>query len=218
MLVASSSEVYGNHPRGRSLCRRTPSGSTARRPPSGGPTPTRRRSTSSSPWRCTRSAGLRCVIARLFNTVGPRQNSQYGNVIPRFVQRAARRRAARGPRGRHADALLLPRLGRGAGAGGPDGGAGGERRDLQRRLDRAVTIRELAERMIDAADQLVRARVRTLRGGLRGRYRRGDVPAQPAIDKIAATIGWRPSISLDEILGELIPAARREEPAPTTNA
>ena len=28
------------------------------------------------------------VIARLFNTVGPRQNSQYGNVVPRFVQRA----------------------------------------------------------------------------------------------------------------------------------
>src|SRR5437867_3608282 len=32
--------------------------------------------------------GLNCVIARLFNTVGPRQNSRYGNVIPRFVQRA----------------------------------------------------------------------------------------------------------------------------------
>src|SRR5207248_5495453 len=32
--------------------------------------------------------GLDCVIARLFNTVGPRQSGQYGMVIPRFVSRA----------------------------------------------------------------------------------------------------------------------------------
>ena len=31
---------------------------------------------------------LDCVIARLFNTVGPRQSGQYGMVIPRFVERA----------------------------------------------------------------------------------------------------------------------------------
>ena len=32
--------------------------------------------------------GLDCVIARLFNTVGPRQSGQYGMVIPSFVQAA----------------------------------------------------------------------------------------------------------------------------------
>ncbi|MEB3369187.1 NAD-dependent epimerase/dehydratase family protein [Saccharopolyspora mangrovi] len=32
--------------------------------------------------------GLRAVIARLFNTVGPGQNSRYGMVIPRFVEQA----------------------------------------------------------------------------------------------------------------------------------
>lgn len=32
--------------------------------------------------------GLSVVIARLFNTVGPRQTGQYGMVIPRFVERA----------------------------------------------------------------------------------------------------------------------------------
>lgn len=32
--------------------------------------------------------GLPVVIARLFNTVGPRQTGQYGMVIPRFVERA----------------------------------------------------------------------------------------------------------------------------------
>ncbi|MEW6744743.1 MAG: NAD-dependent epimerase/dehydratase family protein, partial [Planctomycetota bacterium] len=32
--------------------------------------------------------GLSTVIARLFNTVGPRQSSRYGMVLPRFVQQA----------------------------------------------------------------------------------------------------------------------------------
>ena len=32
--------------------------------------------------------GLPVVVARLFNTVGPRQTGQYGMVIPRFVERA----------------------------------------------------------------------------------------------------------------------------------
>ena len=48
VLVASSSEVYGNHPEDVSARSRTPSGSTGRRRRSGGPTRTRRRSTSSS--------------------------------------------------------------------------------------------------------------------------------------------------------------------------
>ena len=32
--------------------------------------------------------GLNVVIARFFNTIGPRQTGQYGMVVPRFVQRA----------------------------------------------------------------------------------------------------------------------------------
>ena len=35
-----------------------------------------------------RERGLRAAIARLFNTVGPRQTGHYGMVIPRFVQQA----------------------------------------------------------------------------------------------------------------------------------
>ncbi len=34
--------------------------------------------------------GLPVVVARLFNTVGPRQTGQYGMVVPRFVERALR--------------------------------------------------------------------------------------------------------------------------------
>ncbi|MBW8034292.1 MAG: NAD-dependent epimerase/dehydratase family protein [Planctomycetes bacterium] len=32
--------------------------------------------------------GLEVVVARLFNTIGPRQTGQYGMVVPRFVERA----------------------------------------------------------------------------------------------------------------------------------
>jgi len=32
--------------------------------------------------------GLEVIVARLFNTIGPRQVGQYGMVVPRFVQRA----------------------------------------------------------------------------------------------------------------------------------
>ena len=34
--------------------------------------------------------GLPIIIARLFNTIGPRQQGRYGMVVPRFVQAAAR--------------------------------------------------------------------------------------------------------------------------------
>jgi UDP-glucose 4-epimerase len=37
-----------------------------------------------------RTHGLKVIIARLFNTVGPRQTGAYGMVIPRFVSQALR--------------------------------------------------------------------------------------------------------------------------------
>src|SRR5690606_14656063 len=35
-----------------------------------------------------RERGLRCVVVRLFNTVGPRQRGCYGMVLPTFVGQA----------------------------------------------------------------------------------------------------------------------------------
>src|SRR5215210_1943183 len=84
VLIASSSEVYGDHREERPLHeddRRVY-----------GPTTERR-------WLYADSKAmdeflalayhqerrLDCVIGRLFNTVGPRQSGQYGMVIPRFV-------------------------------------------------------------------------------------------------------------------------------------
>ena len=87
VLIASSSEVYGDHREERPLRehdRRVYGPVTERR------------------WLYADSKAmdeflalgfhqereLDCVIARFFNTVGPRQQGQYGMVIPRFAGRA----------------------------------------------------------------------------------------------------------------------------------
>src|SRR5438132_2987517 len=87
VLIASSSEVYGDHREERPLQeqdRRVYGPVTERR------------------WLYADSKAmdeflalafhqereLDCVIARFFNTVGPRQQGQYGMVIPRFIERA----------------------------------------------------------------------------------------------------------------------------------
>ena len=87
VLVASTSEVYGDH---RS---QTPLEENARR--IYGPTTARRWAYADSKamdeflaLAYHQESGLDCVIARLFNTVGPRQSGQYGMVIPTFVGRA----------------------------------------------------------------------------------------------------------------------------------
>ena len=40
-----------------------------------------------------RTNGLKVTIARLFNTIGPRQTGTYGMVVPRFVSQALRNEA-----------------------------------------------------------------------------------------------------------------------------
>ena len=87
VLIASSSEVYGDHREERPLeegDRRVY-----------GPTTEKRWLYADSKAMDEHLAlsyhlerGLDAVIVRLFNTVGPRQSGQYGMVIPRFVERA----------------------------------------------------------------------------------------------------------------------------------
>ncbi|MGH2995535.1 MAG: NAD-dependent epimerase/dehydratase family protein, partial [Gaiellaceae bacterium] len=87
VLVASTSEVYGDHRA------ETPLPEDSRRVY--GPTTVRRWAYADSKamdellaLAYHQERGLDCVIARLFNTVGPRQTGTYGMVIPRFVERA----------------------------------------------------------------------------------------------------------------------------------
>ena len=89
VLVASTSEVYGDH---QSL---DPLPETARR--IYGPTTVNRWGYAASKaldeflsLAYCEERGLDVVVARLFNTVGPRQTGFYGMVIPSFVERALR--------------------------------------------------------------------------------------------------------------------------------
>src|SRR5207247_938010 len=87
VLVASSSEVYGDHREERPLSEED------RR--IYGPTTEKRWLYADSKAMDEHLAlsyhlerGLDAVVVRLFNTVGPRQRGQYGMVIPRFVDAA----------------------------------------------------------------------------------------------------------------------------------
>ena len=51
---------------------------------------------------------LPVIVVRLFNTVGPRQSSRYGMVLPNFVRRALARRADHRARRRHARRAASP--------------------------------------------------------------------------------------------------------------
>src|SRR5207249_4456449 len=99
VLIASTSEVYGDHREEKPLSE------DARR--IYGPTTARRWAYADSKamdeflaLAYAQERGLDCVIARLSNTVGPRQSGQYRMLIPRFAENAL----AGNPPEIHADA------------------------------------------------------------------------------------------------------------------
>jgi UDP-glucose 4-epimerase len=206
-LVASSSEVYGDHREERPLAEED------RRVY--GPTTERR-------WLYADSKAideflalayhqerqLDCVVVRLFNTVGPRQSGQYGMVIPRFVQAAL------------------------AGAPLEVHGDGTQTRSFCHVSDTIRAIKGLIDakdisgeifnvgssdrvRIIDLAE-----RVLAMTGSsselhfiphedVYGLGIEDVLHREPAIDKIGAAIGWRPSLDLDRILADVIDWTRR---------
>jgi UDP-glucose 4-epimerase len=217
VLVASSSEVYGDH-----VAENLPLREDARR--IYGPTTAKRWAYADTKAMDEFLAlarheeeGLTCVIARLFNTVGPRQSGRYGNVIPRFVQAALAGR----PLEIHGDGTQtrcfchVSDIVRGLAGLMAEPATSGEIFNVG--STESVTIRELAERVIRATDsssELVFVPYNEVYAhGIEEMFQR-----MPAIDKIEAAIGWRPSLSLDQILAELISQARREELVPTANA
>jgi UDP-glucose 4-epimerase len=206
VLVASTSEVYGDHREERPLVeddRRVY-----------GPTTQKR-------WLYADSKAideflalalhqereLDCVIVRLFNTVGPRQSGQYGMVIPRFVRNALA-----------GDALEIH-------------GDGTQTRSFCHVQD---TIRALKALMDDASisGEIFNVgsteRISILELADRVRARTGSESAtvfvpyeevyglgiedtlhrEPAIGKIDAAIGWRPTRGLDDIIGDVVDYTR----------
>jgi len=148
---------------------------------------------------------LPIIITRLFNTVGPRQTGQYGMVLPRFIAAAQSGKPLRvygdGQQTRcfcHVQDTVeaLMRLQSCPAAYGQIFNVGSEEE---------ITIRHLADRVIKtlgskSAVQLV-PYSEAYEPGFDDMRRR-----KPVIEKLAATVGFRPRIGLQQII-ELTAAA-----------
>jgi UDP-glucose 4-epimerase len=202
VLIASSSEVYGDHREERPL------GEDDRRVY--GPVTERR-------WLYADSKAmdeflalgfhderdLDCVIARFFNTVGPRQQGQYGMVIPRFAGRAL----AGEPLEVHGDGLqtrsfchvqdtirAVYGLMSAEHISGEIFNVGSAER---------VRIIDLAHRVLEltgSQSELTFIPHEEVYGlGIEDVLHR-----EPSIEKIRAAIGWQPTRNLDEILRDVV--------------
>jgi UDP-glucose 4-epimerase len=211
VLIASTSEVYGDHRTERPLAE------SERR--IYGPTTTRRWAYAESKamdefhaLAYHQERGLDCVIVRLFNTVGPRQSGQYGMVIPRFVERAL----AGEPLEIHGDGTqtrcfchvadtirALKGLMEADGVSGEIFNVGSQER---------IRILDLAQRVLDATgstSELVFVPYDEVYGqGIEDMYHR-----VPSTEKIAGATGWRPTLELDQILRDVIGSRGTDQPA-----
>jgi nucleoside-diphosphate-sugar epimerase len=201
VLIASTSEVYGDHRD------ETPLEETARRVY--GPTTQKR-------WAYADSKAmdefltlahhhehqLDCVIVRLFNTVGPRQSGQYGMVIPRFVQRSL----ANAPLEIHGDGTQTRcfchvRDTIRALAGLMDGESSGEIFNVG--STHRITILELADRiraLTDSSSELTFVPYEKVYDqGIEDMLHR-----MPSIAKVNAAIGWQPERDLESILADVV--------------
>ena len=206
VLVASTSEVYGD--------RREPEALSEESLRMYGPTTARRWAYAESKaldeflaLAYHQERGLDCVIARLFNTVGPRQSGEYGMVIPRFIGAAIAGR----PLEIHGDGTqtrcfchvqdTIRAL-----AGLMDA------RELSGEIfnigsTERVTIGDLAQRVLELTGS--RARIEYVPyGEVYGQGIEDMLHRQPSIDKISAAIGWRPTRALDEILADVLRTTR----------
>jgi UDP-glucose 4-epimerase len=214
VLIASTSEVYGDHRE------ETPLSELSRR--IYGPTTQRRWAYADSKAMDEflalahhQERGLDVVIARLFNTVGPRQSGQYGMVIPRFVQSALAGTPLEvfgdGTQTRcfcHVEDTI---------------------RALQGLMDKPsssgeiynigstekVRIIDLAQRVLDLTDSRSELSFvpfdQVYGGGIEDTLHR-----VPAIEKIGTAIGWQPTRELDEILADVIEHVRTAPPLPVS--
>jgi UDP-glucose 4-epimerase len=210
VLVASSSEVYGDHREQRPLTE------SARRVY--GPTTEKRWAYADSKaldeflalaYHHDRS--LDCVVARLFNTVGPRQAGRYGMVIPRFVERALKGEPLEiygdGTQTRcfchvedvvralvglmeHADSGEIYNVGSTAGI---------------RILDLATKVLELTG---SASEFVYVPYEKVYETGIEDMLNR-----IPATEKVRAAIGWEPELDLDRILADVVEQYRAAEQA-----
>lgn len=147
--------------------------------------------------------GLPVVIGRFFNVVGPRQVGNYGMVIPRFVEAALSGRPLTvyddGEQVRcfaHVAEVVRCVVGL------------MERDDLPHRLynigsDEPVSIRQLAERVIELVDPALSIEYVPYREAYGHDFE--DVRRRvPIIDRLQETLGFKPQTPLDDILKDII--------------
>ncbi|MEA2231784.1 MAG: UDP-glucose 4-epimerase [Solirubrobacteraceae bacterium] len=144
------------------------------------------------------------VIARLFNTVGPRQTGRYGMVVPRFVGQALAGRALTV----HGDGTqtrcfchvgdvvraLVDLMTIGEPAYGEVFNIGSQEE---------ISILSLAERVRELAGSDSQIRLIAYDEAYEAGFE--DMPRRlPDIAKIQRTLGWTPTRSLDEILADVV--------------
>ncbi len=151
-------------------------------------------------------AGLPVVVARLFNTVGPRQSGDHGMVLPRFVQQAIRGEPitvyGSGAQTRcfgHvaevvralADLVHAP-------------GCAGRVFNVGSTVETTVgELAELVKRVTGSASPIVQVPFDTV-------FPTGfvDPPRRlPCLDRLRQAIGWVPSASIESIVAELVELA-----------
>jgi UDP-glucose 4-epimerase len=155
----------------------------------------------------SQESGLEVVIARLFNTVGPRQTGQYGMVVPRFVQKALKNEPIEvygtGTQSRCfcyvgdvVEALM-----------GLMGSAKATGNVFNVGTMEEITICDLADRVIE----LTGSRSRKVYVDYKTAYGRemdDMMRRMPCIDRIRKTIGWQPKTKLDQTLKTIIGSLR----------
>ena len=207
VLIASTSEVYGDHREEVELAE------DARR--IYGPTTQRRWAYADSKamdeflaLAYHQERRLDCVIVRLFNTVGPRQSGRYGMVIPNFVSRAL----AGAPIEIHGDGnqtrcfCHVADTVRALTGVMDDRSTSGEIFNVG--STERISILELAERvkqLTGSASELAFVPYeRVYEQGIEDMLHR-----IPAIGKIRDAIGWAPERSLAQILDDAVAYAQR---------
>lgn len=151
--------------------------------------------------------GWPVVVARLFNTVGPRQTGQHGMVLPRFVAQALRGEPltvyGSGEQTRcfahvHEVVRALADLAEAPGAPGAVYNVG---------CDAETSVAELAE----LVRELAGSTAPIVRVPLASVFPPGfaDPPRRrPCLQRLRAAIGWAPSIPLRAIVAELVALGR----------
>jgi len=158
-------------------------------------------------WRQYR---LPCVVARFFNVVGPRQTGRYGMVLPRLVDRAL---AGESPIV-HDDGQQVRCFAHVADVVNAVLSLMDEPSAIGRVFnvgsDQPISIRELAERVIQNVDPRLHIQYQSYTEAYSADFE--DVRTRvPDLGRLRSTIDYRPQFSLDDVIRDVI--ASRRQPA-----